>query len=147
MVMAIDKVRTRSRSPRHGAERRRPRRTAMSGGVDTSVVPRVVVDALNGVEIVVAGALRMTRSVLVRAISGAADISAQAVTATVAGVRGVMSAASRMIGDMAGAAQGIVAGTDGSASRPSRAGVARARRGRARRPRAATRSTRNSLAA
>jgi len=115
--------------------------------VDTSVVPRVVAGALNGVELVVVGALRITRDVLVRAISGATVIGAEAVTATAAGVRGVVSAASRMIGNMAGAAQGSAAATDGRGSRASRTGVTRARRGRPRGPRAAPRSTRSSLAA
>jgi hypothetical protein len=169
--MAMDKARTRARSNRRGLGRRgRARRTAMSGGrLDTSVVPRVIVGAVNGLEVVVVGALRITRDVLVRTISGVADIGAEALSAATAGVRGVVTAASRTIGDIAGATQGNLRETlsnvthrrgtarstlaepstgaaDVTAAAAS-ANVTRRPRGRARGPRAASRSTRGSMAA
>src|SRR5262245_22772312 len=68
-------------------------------------VPRILGGAVNGVEIVAIGALRFTRDVLVSAVSGAASIGAEALTATTAGARGIVSATSRMVGDVAGTAQ------------------------------------------
>lgn len=76
------------------------------GSAEASVVPRVLLGAVNGVEIVAVGALQLTRDVLLSAVSGAASIGAEALTASVAGARGVVSAASRMVGDIAGTAQG-----------------------------------------
>jgi hypothetical protein len=70
------------------------------------MVPRVLLGAVNGVEIVAVGALQFTRDVLLNAVSGAANIGAEALTATVSGARGVVSATSRMVGDMAVTAQG-----------------------------------------
>src|SRR5262245_56033936 len=84
----------------------RNRAAAASVGAEASVVPRVLVGAVNGVEIVAVGALQLTRDVLVSTVSGAASIGAEALTATAGGVRGVVSAASRMVGDIAGTAQG-----------------------------------------
>jgi hypothetical protein len=69
------------------------------------MVPQMLLGAVDGVEVVAGGLLQLTRSVLLSAVSGAADIGAEALTATVSGARGVVSAASRMVGDMAGAAQ------------------------------------------
>jgi hypothetical protein len=138
------------------------------GRLNTSVVPRVIVGAVNGLEIVAVGALRIARDVLVRTISGAADIGAEALTAATAGVRGVVSAASRTIGDIAGATRGNVRETlsnvtharaaarptlgkasteSAEASAASSADATRRPRGRARGSRAASRSTRGSVAA
>jgi hypothetical protein len=65
----------------------------------------VLIGAVNGVEAVAVGALQFTRGVLVSAVSGAASLGAEAVTGTVAGARGVVSAASRVVGDLAGSAR------------------------------------------
>ena len=166
--MAMGRARTGARSSRLGRGRRRGRRTAMSvGRLNTSVVPRVIVGAVNGLEIVAVGALRIARDVLVRTISGVADIGAEALTAATAGVRGVVSAASRTIGDIAGTTQGNVRNTlsnvtharaarrtlgepsteSAEASAASSADATRRPRGRARGSRAASRSTRGSVAA
>lgn len=123
--MAMERARTRGRTRRSTLARGRSRRTAMNrGGLDTSVVPRVVVGVVNGLEIVVVGAVRITRDVLVRTISGVADISAVAATAAAGGVRGVVSATSRMVGDVAGTARGDLTDTVSSVVR--RRGGARA---------------------
>jgi len=104
--MARPRVRARS-GGRDGSEVRMSKNGAMAvGGAEASMVPRVLLGAVNGVEIVATGALQLTRDVLVSTVSGAADIGAEALTATVGGVRGVVSAASRMVGDIAGTAQG-----------------------------------------
>jgi hypothetical protein len=168
--MAMDRAHTRARSTRSGVGRGRTRRTAASGArLDTSVIPRVIVGAVNGLEIVVVGALHITRDVVVRTISGVVDIGAEALTAATAGVRGVVSAASRTIGDIAGATRGNLRDTlsnvthhRGTArstlSEPSRAtadvtaaapnaDITRRPRGRKRKARAANRSTRGSIAA
>src|SRR5262249_17024030 len=55
--------------------------------------------------------LRLTRNVLMSAVSGAAEVGAEAVNATVSGAHGVVSAASRLVGDVAGAAQASVTET------------------------------------
>jgi hypothetical protein len=124
--MARRKVRTRARLG--GPGDRGIRTTSQEGTVDgtaeASVVPRVLLGAVNGVEIVAVGALQLTRDVLLSAVSGAASIGSEALTATVAGARGVVSAASRMVGDIAGTAQGTFQEAIGNARR-SRLGAAR----------------------
>jgi hypothetical protein len=82
------------------------RTTSRDGSPAASVVPRVILGAVSGVEIVAVGALQFTRDVLLSAVSGAANIGAEALNATVTGARGVVAAASRMVGDIAGTAQG-----------------------------------------
>src|SRR5262245_39038696 len=168
--MASNRNRARARSNRLGGHR--PGRAGISGrGLDMNVIPRVVVSAVNGVEAVAVGALRIARDVLLRAVAGAADIGAEALTATTAGVRGVVSAASRMVGDIAGAAQGTLRETvngirhprrgaaraalgqlpssekDGREAPTSRSAVTRRPRRRARRLRAVPRPARPSAAA
>jgi hypothetical protein len=89
------------------------------------VVPRLLLGAVDGVEMLAVGALRLTRDVVVTAVSGAASIGAEAVTATMQGARGIVSAAARMVGDVAGTAQGTVRATIDDARRSGR-GLARA---------------------
>jgi hypothetical protein len=88
----------------------------MTAGV--SVFPRMLLGAVNGVEIVAVGALQFARDVLVSAVSGAANIGAEAVSATVIGARGVVSATSTMVGDIAGTAQSAVQAALHDARRP-----------------------------
>src|SRR5262245_8466503 len=81
-------------------------RSGLTGaGLDATVVPRMLVGAVNGVEIVTVGALQFARDVLLSAVSGAADVGAEALSATTAGARGVVSSTSRMIGEIAGTAE------------------------------------------
>ena len=77
----------------------------IGAGVDPGVVPRMLVGAVNGIEIVAVGALQLARDVLMSAVSGAADVGAEALAATTTGARGVVSATSRMIGEIAGTAE------------------------------------------
>jgi hypothetical protein len=74
-------------------------------GLDGYIVPRVLVGAVDGVEILAVGALQFARDVVLSAVSGAANIGAEALTATVAGARSVVSAASQTVGDIASTAQ------------------------------------------
>jgi hypothetical protein len=82
----------------------------------TLAVPRVLLGAVNGIETVAVGALQLARNVLVSAVSGAADVGAEALTATMAGTRGVVVAASRMVGDIALTTQSTLQETVRSAS-------------------------------
>ena len=102
----------------------------LNGTAESSMVPQVLLGAVNGIETVAVGALQLARNVLVSAVSGAADIGAEAVTATFAGTRGVVAAASRMVGDIATTAQSTLQETVSSAkqSRGSVLGRVAARR-------------------
>ena len=102
----------------------------LDGTAESSMVPQVLLGAVNGIETVAVGALQLARNVLVSAVSGAADIGAEAVTATFAGTRGVVAAASRMVGDIATTAQSTLQETVSSAkqSRGSALGQVAARR-------------------
>lgn len=170
--MAKRRTRVRARSRRRDGSSRTDRGSVL-GGLDASVVPRVLLGAVDGVGIVAVGALQLTRDVLLSAVSGAANIGAEAVTATVAGARGVVSAASQTAGDIAGTAQSAflatlenarrsrrgparlaprrpaapMAGDHGETVRPMPGPEAPRSRGRARRPRPATRPARPSVAA
>lgn len=88
----------------NGSDTPRP----LDGTAGAGMVPQVLLGAVNGIETVAVGALQLARNVLVSAVSGAADIGAEAVTATFAGTRGVVAAASRMVGDIATTAQSTV---------------------------------------
>jgi hypothetical protein len=103
-------------------------RRSVAGILDPGVVPRVLLRAVDGVEIVAVGTLQFARDVLVSAVSGAANIGAAALTATVAGARGVVSAASQMVGDVAGTAQGTLRTTIDNARRSGRASTRAASR-------------------
>jgi hypothetical protein len=76
-----------------------------AGYVDPNIVPRVLLGTVDGIGAVATGVLQITRNVLVTAVSGAADIATEAIGATVTGTRGIVSAASRMVGNVAAAAQ------------------------------------------
>jgi hypothetical protein len=123
--MARSKMRARARSGRNrrmnGA--RGTNRVAAISRLDGNVVPRVLVGVVDGVEMLVVGALRLTRDVALTTVSGVASIGAEAVAATMDGARGIVSAASRMVGEMAGAAQGTFQATLANARR-SRRGLA-----------------------
>ena len=108
----------------------------LNGTAESSMVPQVLLGAVNGIETVAVGALQLARNVLVSAVSGAADIGAEAVTATFAGTRGVVAAASRMVGDIATTAQSTLQETVSSAkhSRGSALGSVAARRPLAKMP-------------
>ena len=94
-----------------------------------SVVPRVLLGAVDGLGVVAVGTLELVRNVLVSAVSGAANIGVEAVTATMAGTRGVVSAASQAVSDIASTAQGTIVATIDNARHPGR-GVAHIMRGR-----------------
>jgi hypothetical protein len=93
--------------------------------MDATVVPRLLLGAVDGVEMLAVGALQLTRDVVVTAVSGVANVGAEAVTATMAGTRGIVSATARMVGDVAGAAQETVRATIDNARR-SRRGLSHA---------------------
>jgi|SRR5262245_39345354 len=102
--------RTRSRLKTTNG-RRAINRHARSVGLDASVVPRAFVGAVDGIGIVAVGALQLARDVVVSAVSGAANIGAEALMATVAGARGVVSATSQTVADITGTAQGALLAT------------------------------------
>src|SRR5262245_30126742 len=72
---------------------------------ESHVVPRVLIETVSSVEIVAEGLLQLTRNLVVSAVSATADIGVVALSATATGARGVVSVTSRMVGDIAGAAQ------------------------------------------
>jgi hypothetical protein len=78
---------------------------ALAAAIASSKVPQLLDGAVTGLESVAVGTLQLARNVLVTAVSGAAEIGTEAVTATVSGARGVVGAASRMVGDIAATAQ------------------------------------------
>src|SRR5215471_13898399 len=93
----------RSRATREGAGARRP--APVPDAAQSAMVPGILLGAVNGAEIVAANLLRFSLNVLVSTVAGAADVGAAAISATAAGVRGMVSAASRMVGDIATTAQ------------------------------------------
>jgi hypothetical protein len=121
--MARRKGRVRARSGRRGTNgvRTTNRGGVSDGPVGASVIPRVLVGAVEGIEIVAVGTLQLARDVLLSAVSGAANIGAEALTATTAGVRGVVSASAQMVGDVATTAQGTLLATIDNVRRSGRA--------------------------
>ena len=110
--MARRAARGRGRLRRRAANQGRGgNRKAASDGLTAGVVPRVLVGAVDGVGVVAVGALELARNVLVSAVSGAASIGVEAVTATMEGTRGVVSAASQTVSDIARVAQTTVLAT------------------------------------
>src|SRR5215470_6454171 len=99
--------RVRTRAARGNVVSRSPAQQLTFDSV-AGFVPGVLLAAVDGVGVVAGGVLHLTRNVLMSAVSGGAEIGAEAVNATVFGAHGVVSATSRMIGDLAGAAQASV---------------------------------------
>ena len=118
--MARGRARSRARSRTTRANGSTTDRQATGVGLDSSMVPRVLLGAVDGVGIVGVGALELTRDVLMSAVSGAANVGAEALMAAVAGTRGVVSATSRTVADMAGAAQGTLLATIDNVRYPQR---------------------------
>src|SRR5262249_61353066 len=103
--MARPKARARAHSKRRMANGRTTmNHHAVNGGLNASVVPRVLWGAVDGVEVVAVGALQIARDVLVSAVSGAANIRAAAGTATVGGAREGGSAGAAAGGGIVGTA-------------------------------------------
>lgn len=101
---------------------RRDTRETEAGGA--GMVPQVLLGAVDGVELLAGGLLRLARSVLLTAVSGAADVGAEALDATVSGARRVVSATSQMVGDVAGTARSSVTETVALARHSGRFGFA-----------------------
>jgi hypothetical protein len=120
--MARRKARVRARSGRGANVVRTTNRARVSDGrVDASVILRVLMGAVEGIEIVAVGTLQLARDVVLSAVSGAANIGAEALTATTAGVRGVVAATAQMVGDVATTAQSTILATIDSTRRTRRA--------------------------
>ena len=103
--------------------RARSERTAANGtttALNVTAVPRALLGAVDGVGIVAAGTLQLARDVLLSGVSGAANIGAEALTATMAGARGVISAASQTVAEVAVAARNGLATTIDNARHPRR---------------------------
>ncbi|HEU5217707.1 MAG TPA: hypothetical protein VFU23_03565 [Gemmatimonadales bacterium] len=111
-----------ARSEAHDTDAGRALR-AREGGI--AVVPQVLLGAVDGVGVVAGGLLQLTRNVLLTAVSGAADIGAEALNGTVSAARGVVSATSRMVGDLAGTARSTFAETVSLATHSPGRGSAR----------------------
>jgi len=124
--MARSRARARARSKRRMANASTiTNRQGGGGGPNASLLPRVLLGAVDGVGAVAVGTLQLARDVLIKAVSGAANIGAEAVTATVAGTRGVVSATSHTVADIATTAQNTFLTTIDTV-RHSRRGAARA---------------------
>jgi hypothetical protein len=99
----------------------RNRAGVRGGRADASMIPRVLTGAVEGIEIVAVGTLQLARDVVVSAVSGVANIGAEALTATTAGVRGVLSASAQLVGDVATTAQSTLLATIDNARHTRRA--------------------------
>jgi len=101
------------RGRRRGRKNRSERRTGTSGwlpgdGLDVSVVPRVLVEAVNGAEVLAIGVLQLTRNVLTSVVSGTADLGTVVISRAAGAARGVVGATSQIVGDAAGVATNTV---------------------------------------
>jgi hypothetical protein len=158
---------------RKARRRTGPGRTAVNGSTMTlnvRAVPQALLGAVDGVGVVAVGALQLARDVVLSGLSGVANIGTEALRATVAGARGVVSAASQTVADVAVAVRNGLRTTIGDARQPRRnaarptasrrgnstSGTANAAvsstdgvrpRRRGRRTRSATRPARSSIAA
>ena len=127
--MARRRVRVRARSRRNVKTGGRvSNQVGRIGALNGEVVPRVLVGAVDAVELIAVGALQLTRDVTMTAVSGVASIGAEALTATMSGARGIVSATSRLVGDVASAAQTTVRMTIDNARRSGRAAARSASR-------------------
>src|SRR5262245_32556294 len=126
--MARRRARRRARSRATTANKSTNDLRTTGVGLDANVVPRVLLGAVDGVGIVAVGALELARDVLMSAVSGAANVGAEALMAAVAGTRGVVSATSRTVADIAGAAQGTLLATIDDVRYPRRGSARRSTR-------------------
>jgi len=137
--MAKRRAGTRVRRPAaRGAETKR-RNGSPARGVNVSVVPRVLVGAVNELGTVAVSTLQFAGGVLRSAATGAATLGAEAFDVTMAAARDVVSATSQMMGGIAATAESTFRQALNGA-RQSRPGAARAAR---RRPPAAVNGKRD----
>jgi hypothetical protein len=135
MTRRTRRARARSRRQTNATGYATSSRLARDGArAEANLVPRVMLGAVNGVEVVAVGALQLTRDILLSTVSGAANIGAEALAATVSGIRGVVSATSHMVGDIAGTAQATFQGALSSARQSRRTAASTALRRPALRP-------------
>jgi hypothetical protein len=127
--MAKRRMRGRTRGRRNRANGNRARGPRLADRPDGNVVGRLLLGAVDGVEVIAVGALQLTRDVTVTTVSGVASIGAEAVSAVMQGARGIVSVTSQMIGDVAGAAQGTFRTTLENARRSGRGHARSASRG------------------
>src|SRR5262245_36868134 len=76
----------------------------LARAIESSRVSEAFVGPANSLQAVTVGAAHLTRKAVVSAVSGAADIGAEAITAT----RGMFPSAFRIAGDISTSAQGVV---------------------------------------
>src|SRR5262249_2235155 len=108
--MARRVIRGRGRAKRRTATRS-TMTDSLSGVLNPTAVPRVLLGTVDGVEAVTVGALHIACDVLVTTVSGVANIGATAVTATAEGTREIVSAASQAVANIVETAQGTVLAT------------------------------------
>jgi len=73
--------------------------------VEATLVPRVLVGTVNGVEALAIGVLQLARNVLLTTVSGTIDLGASLVGASAAAARGTVGVAARLVGETATVAQ------------------------------------------
>src|SRR5262245_22597952 len=77
-------------------------------GLDVSVIPRVVVGAVNGAEVLAIGAIQLARNTLTAIVGGTAELGTRAVTGTAVAARGIVGTTFEIAGEAAGVATNTV---------------------------------------
>jgi hypothetical protein len=89
--------------------------TPVAASLDASIIPRLLVGTVNGVEALALGALQVARSVLLTVVSGVVDLGTQTVSASAGVARSSVTAVSGLAGELGGVAQRTVEATVASA--------------------------------
>jgi hypothetical protein len=102
------KRRTRTRRTVQNRHRTDSQGWPAGARLDTSVVPRLLVGAVNGVEALAIGALQLARNALTTVVTGAAELGTLVVSGSAVAARGVVQKTSELVGEAAGVATNTV---------------------------------------
>jgi hypothetical protein len=102
------KRRTRRRQATQNGRRTDTQGWRAGTGLDASVVPKLLVGAVNGVEILAIGALQLARNALTTVVTGAAELGTRVIAGSAVAARGVVRTTSELVGEAAGVATNTV---------------------------------------
>src|SRR5262245_55849784 len=77
-------------------------------GIGASVVPELLVGAVNGVEVLANGVLTLARNALLTVVSGAAELGTLVVSGSAGAARGIVRTTSELVGEAVGVATNTV---------------------------------------
>jgi hypothetical protein len=102
------KRRTRMRQAAQNGRRTDHQGWPSGTGLDASVVPQLLIGAVNSAEILAIGILQLARNALTTVVTGAAELGTRVISGSAVAARGVVRTTSGLVGEAAGVATNTV---------------------------------------